>query len=425
MSGAGARRCVLAVALLGSGIARADDPEASALVLVNAVPEVASKASDWRSFVEGGYGGSVRRSDGAARDTRRLSLDIQYDHSFSPQWRSVLADRLDTSWSAQAGDDHGINTLKEAYLSWRAQPETMLDLGRINVRNGVAMGYNPTDYLRAGALRSIVSIDPASLKQNRQGSIMLRGQRLWEGGSLTALYSPELSRRPSREGLNPDVGATNHQNRWLIAVSQKIGGTLTPQFLIHREEALPTQFGLNLTGLIDDATVAYLEWSGGRSPSLLAQALRDLLPVRSDRAWRNRLSAGLTCTTPNKISLTAEYHYNGGGLDEAAWNALRRGPLFVYGQYRNWVQTVQELPTKQALFFYGTWADALITRLDLSVMHNSDLADSSQRIWLEARYHVGSLEYAVQWQRNGGRPLSNFGAMPEARSWQAVMRYYF
>jgi len=421
MSGVAARRCVLAVALLGGGIAWADDPEASALMLADKVPEVVSRASDWRSFVEGAWGGTVRRSDGATQDTQRVSIDIRYDHSFSPQWRVFLADRLDLRRPARSGEDNGINTLKEAYLGWRAQPATLLDLGRINVRNGVAMGYNPTDYFRAGALRSIVSIDPASLKENRQGSVMLRGQRLWEGGSVTALYSPELKSRPSADGLSLDVGATNNRNRGLVALSQKIGRSVTPQLLLYREEGLPTQLGFNLTGLIDDATVAHVEWSGGRGPSLLAQAQ----PLRSDRAWRNHLSAGLTHTTPDKLSLTMEYHHNSAGLDEAEWNALRRGPPAIYGLYRSRVHAAQELPTRQALFFYATWEDALTSRLDLSAMHNLDLTDSSRRTWLEARYHVGDFEYAVQWQRSSGRPLSNFGALPESWGWQATVRFYF
>lgn len=417
MNSFAACRPALAAALLGAGIAWAQDPEANALMLADEAIGTLEKASDWRAFVEGAHGSAAEKS-------QRLSLDIQYDRSLSPEWRVFLADRLDTSRPAPNGGDNGINTLKEAYLGWRAQPETMLDMGRINVRNGVAMGYNPTDYFRSGALRSVVSISPASLKEDRQGSIMLRAQRLWESGSLTALYSPELKRRRDTDGLSLDVGATNDRNRWLIAASQKVGG-FTPQFLVYREEEMPAQFGFNLTGLLGNATVAHVEWSGGRGPSLLTQALKQPAPTCACNAWRNRLSAGLTYTTPKRISLTAEYHYNGGGLDETAWNALRQGPPAIYGQYRRWVQTAQELPTRQALFFHGTWQDAMINRLDISAMHNLDLADSSHRTWLEARYHVGNFEYALQWQRNGGRPSSNYGAVPESRGWQAAVRHYF
>lgn len=426
MSRPAARRAALAAAaLLAAGVAGADDPEASALLLADAMPGVLDTAGDWRTFIEGGFGGTVRRRDGSPRDNRRWSLDIHYDHSFSPTWRAFVSDRLDIGWPAQESGRNTINTLKETYLSWRAQAETILDMGRINVRNGVAMGYNPTDYFRSGALRSIVSISPASLKENRQGSAMLRGQRLWESGSATALYSPQLNDRANPYGLSLDIGATNHQNRWLIAISQKVTDTVTPQFLVYREEEQPTQFGLNLTGLINDAVVAHFEWSGGRSPALLTQARMQQAPACTCSRWHNRLATGLTYSAARKASLTVEYHYSGDGLDKEAWDALRDGPPAIYGQYRNWVQVVQGRPTQQAIFFHGSWLDALINRLDLSAMHNYDIADSSRRLWLEARYHVDRFEYAVQWQRNSGQHSSNFGALPESRSWQAVMRYYF
>ena len=74
----------------------------------------------------------------------------------------MFADRLDMNRMDGISGNRDINTLKEAYLSWQAQPDRVADLGRINARNGVALGYNPTDYFRAGALRSTVSIDPAS-----------------------------------------------------------------------------------------------------------------------------------------------------------------------------------------------------------------------------------------------------------------------
>ena len=230
-----AHRVVFAMALLCAGGARADDQDAGALMLADQAPEPTEKSGNLRTFIEAAHGGATRRNHGGSQDNQRLSLDIQYDHSFAPGWRALLGDRLDLNRPAPAGGERSINTLKEAYLSWQARPETLLDAGRINVRNGVATGYNPTDYFRGGALRSVVSISPASLKENRQGSVMLRGQGLWDSGSLTMLYSPELRDQAGpAAGLSPDVGATNHKDRWLVVVSQKTA-ILTPQFLLYRE----------------------------------------------------------------------------------------------------------------------------------------------------------------------------------------------
>lgn len=402
------------------------DPDESALMLADSALAVAENASDLRAFAEGEYAGATQRDSNASSYGRRLSFDVQYDHSFSPVWRAVFADRLDANWPKKGSDQNAINTIKEAYLSWRAQPDTILDLGRINVRNGVAIGYNPTDFFRAGALRSVVSISPASLKENRQGSVMVRFQQLWVGGGMTGMYSPRLSNHPSQDAFNPDWGATNNQERWLISVSQKFTDNINPQFLIYQEGHLPLQFGLNLTALTNDATVVYAEWAGGRSPSLLTQAFQQTAPaIPGDTAFYNRLASGITYTTPNKISLTAELQYNGRGMGKEEWDALRHGPLVVYSLYRSWAQLAQDMPTRKMVFFYATWQDALVNHLDLSAMRSADIVDSSQRSWLEVRYHIGHFDYAVQWQRNSGLRFSNFGAVSQMQSWQASLRYYF
>ncbi|KAB2970051.1 hypothetical protein [Zoogloea sp.] len=430
MSRAGARPGVLAAALLAllpagpAGAGEAADADAAALSLADLQSDEVAQASDWRSFVEAGAGASVRRGDGAMQGSRRLSVDIRYEHSLAPGARVFLADRLDLGQPAPGVGEHAVNTLKEAYLSWQLAADAMLDLGRINVRNGVAAGYNPTDYFREGAVRAPISINPASLRENRQGSVMLRAQRLWDGGSLTALYSPALVRESNPEGLALDVGATNARHRGLLALSQRVGG-LTPQWLVFHEEARSTRFGFNLTGLLNDATVAYLEWSGGRSATQLAEALHALTPACECSAWHNRIAGGLTYTTPDKLSLTAELHHNGAGLESAAWNALRQGPPALYGQYRSALRSSQEMPTRRALFLQAQWQDALLPRLDLGLMHNLDLVDRSRRVWAEARYHVDRVEYAFQWVLHGGEAGSVYGAVPEARGWQLLARYYF
>jgi hypothetical protein len=405
--------------------ALAADPEENALQLADQAPAVVAQASNWRSFVEGAYGGDTQRDGEPVQQDRRASLDVHYDNSFAPGWRAVLADRLDATWPAQSPGQYGINTIKDAYLGWQPRPDAIFDAGRINVHEGVAMGYNPTDYFRVGAVRSIVSVDPLSLKENRQGSMMLRGQSLWDSGSVTALYSPKLSDEPNSNGYNPDLGATNNQDRWLIAVSQKLIAGVSPQLLLYKEADLPVQLGLNLTGLVNDAMVVYAEWSGGRSPSLLSQALRQYaLPHADDTGFRDRLSLGTTYTTTDNLSLTAELQYNGAGMERSGWDALYRQSPIAYGIYRNWLLFVRDPPTTRAVFFYAKWQDALVNHLDLSAMESVDAVDYSRLSWLEARYHFDHYEVALQWQRFSGRPLSDYGAAPQIQSWLALLRYY-
>jgi len=423
------RTLIFAAAALPA-MAPAQESDMDALNLADKVNVEPESRSAWKIFAEAAYGSALQQSTDSSQEGHRLSLDAEFDKSLAPGWRAVFADRLDMNWPAQAiGPIKGttsINTFKDAYLSWQAQPDMILDFGRINVRYGVATGYNPTDFFKSGALRSLVSFDPVSLKENRQGSVMLRAQKLWADGSVTALFSPKLTDTPDYSGFDPDWHATNNQNRVLLALSQKFTDNLNPQFLLYKEDGASAQLGFNLTSLVNDATVAYIEWSGGRSPSLLSQAFgMQGQPSMDDEAFRNRVSAGMTYTTSNKISLTAEYQYNGAGLDRESWDALGQGPLPAYGAYRNWVQFQQDLPTKPAALLYGKWQDAGINHLDLSVMERFDAADYSRLSWAEARYHLSHAEFALQWQRIQGSAVSDFGAQPQLRLWLAVLRYYY
>jgi len=397
------------------------DDDATALLLADQTATSAERAGDWRVYTEAALRESRRQGAGLAAHGTRLSLDARLDRTLAPGWRAVFADRLDLNRADGVSDNDDVNTLKEAYVSWQAQPDRVADLGRVNVRNGVAMGYNPTDFFRAGALRSVVSLDPASLRENRLGSAILRGQALWEGGSLTALYSPKLADRPSSAVFSPDLGATNQRARWLMAFSQKLSDALTPQWLLAGGAGQSAQAGLNLTALANDATVVFFEWSGGRAPSLAAQAqLRT-----DDSAFRTRLASGLTYTTSNNISLTAEYEYNGAGMDRGGWDALRHGSPAAYGLYRGLASNLQDPATRHNLFLYAFWQDALVKHLDFTAMVRNDLADHSRLQWLEARYHWTRVDIALQAQLNTGQAGSDYGASADRRIWQALLRYFF
>ncbi len=342
--------------------------------------------------------------------------------------RAILADRIDVNWQGDPSGRSSVNTLKEAYLSWSARSDLVLDLGRINVRNGVATGYNPTDFFRSNSVRSVVSVDPASLKENRQGSMMLRGQALWNNGSVTAIVSPRIDDDgdDARNLLSPGWRATNQEHRVLVSVSQKLSAKLNPQFLVYKASGEPVQLGANLTGLVSDSTVAYVEWAGGRNRDLLSRARSAVEPgFRGETSFRQQLSTGLSHTTANNITLIAELQYNGGGLNEGEWNRLGPASPPLYGYYRNWLQAQQEMPTRRAAFFYGTWHDAFLNHLDISLMQRYDATDNSRLTWSEARYRLAQTEFALQWQRNGGKGLSNYGAIPERTRWQAVVRHYF
>jgi hypothetical protein len=414
-------RALLAILLFPMATqALAAEDDAAALSLADRPQPAARAAGDWSLFAETTAARSALRGGGVEHDAN-LFLGVRYDATFAPGWRAIFADLLDLRWQDHPSHQKTLNTTIDAYVSWQVRPDTILDAGRINTRNGVGIGYEPTDYFRANAVRSIISIDPASLRENRLGSVMIRSQALWPSGALTALYSPKLADQPSDAAFNPDFGATNFSDRWLLAGSYALSKQLNPQLLIFGQAGQSAQIGFNLTALLNDATVAYVEYSGGRTPGLLAPLEMPAPPS----AFRSQIVAGATYTTARNLSLTLEYEFNGSGLDRQAWDALRSGSPALYAQYRALTIDLQELPTKQRLFANARWQDAVVNHLDLAAFAYYDCVDSSRQWWVEARYHWPKVDLALQWQVNSGSPGSEYGALPARQTWQALVKYFF
>jgi hypothetical protein len=423
--GAWVRAWLCALPCWAAAVAWAQDAELDALSLPGSTAAAAADgARAWQLFAEGAAGQArvgPAVPGAALRATQRLSLDLQLDAAPAPGLRLALADRLDANAPRGPGQRGTVNTLKEAYASWQPREGFIADAGRVNHYSGVALGYNPTDFLRDGALRSAVSVDPASVKRNRQGSVMLRAQALWNGGAFTALYAPRLRRSPADAAFEADAWATNRRDRALLSLSQRLSEDFTPQALLYLDQGAAPQAGLNLTRLLNQATVAYVEWSGGRAPTLLAQALGQDGP----RAYRQRASAGLTFTTADKLALTVEAAFNGTGLERAQWRALPAASPAGYAAYRQFAQWAQDMPTRRALLVHAAWQDALAPHLDLAALLRRNQDDGSRLAWTELRYRWTRDEIAWQWQRHTGTPWSEYGAALQRWGWQASYRVFF
>jgi hypothetical protein len=408
--------------LLVSTIAWAgqDDDDAAALALGAATPTPAATVARSTMLTVEGALTETAQQDAGETSLQRLSLDWRFDGSFAPGFRAIVAERIDSDWSGSLGGNQEVGTLKEAYVSWQPFTGTLADAGRINARQGVAFGYNPTDFFRADAIRSLVSLDPDSLRDNRLGTVMLRGEELWSTGAITAAYAPRLTEQSSAGALDPDWGATNSRGRWLICASQQLAPGWMPQWLLFSGDGQSPQAGMDITAALGSATVAYLEVSAGRSATLLAQALDQ--PERS--TLRSRASTGVTYSTASKLSLTVEYEYNGTGLSSGKWSRLAASNPQDYGRYREFALLQQDLPTQSNVFGYASWQDLVFRHLDLTAFLRVDLVDHSKLPWFELRRHWTAVDLALRWTDVQGSAVSDFGASTERQTWQLVLDYY-
>src|SRR5574340_1579111 len=98
------------------------------------------------------------------------------------------------------------------------------------------------------------------------GTVMLRGQRLWDGGSLSLAYSPRLADNPSGSTFSLDLGSTNSRNRGLLVLGLRASERISGQLALYKDADLNPQPGASLSALVSDAVVAYAEWSARHRP---------------------------------------------------------------------------------------------------------------------------------------------------------------
>jgi hypothetical protein len=386
----------------------------------------------------------------------RLFLDARKEWTVSPDVNLTYSGRL----NLEADDvepfptHHNVrHDFREGYVSWQALPATYLDLGRINLKSGVAAGFNPTDFFKTRTVVEPLSIDPAVLREDRVGAFMLEGQHIGQGVSLTFAYAPKLY-DPSRiytattlPSFNPMLDRTNAHDRLLLKATVDVAEGVSPEFLGYHEGER-TEFGANLTESVGQSTVLYAEWAGGRRASLVADALHygvdtgtlpgnapAVIPSDPRTHFQNDLSVGGSYTTPNKIVLNLEYHFHQAGLSQQDWRNW-----FATGQARANVAAItstlwfirsyaldqQEPTATHSIFLRADWTDAFVTDLHLTAFTSVDLHDGSSIAQLSADYYlsdrwtVGALAAA-----NLGGRRTDFGSLPSEAGVIVKLARYF
>lgn len=420
MSKLQSRRCtcaaLLAIGLMATPVARGNDLDALALESAPKSPPPATSTTTSRWYLEAALGHLTRRYGLADLSSNRLSLDLNFSTRLGEAWKLTLSDRLDQVDPAAADAPHLVNSLREAYASWRDSDGTRaVDFGRINLRNGPAYGFNPTDYFRSGALRSVVSIDPLALRENRLGTVMLRYQSFWQGGAWSVALAPKLDNAASDDGFSPDLGATNDQHRVLASWSGQANDRLSGQLLAYWADRDGAQLGANVTALLSNALVMHAEFSRGKGNA-------DLEGSAGAGVIRHRLSAGLTYSTPTNLALTVERAYNGFGADATAWNATS-----VQGRADFLKQSLsrQDITSRNAWLMYATQKGLVWRNLDLTALLRINADDHSRLAWAELRYHWPSFDAALQWSVSSGAAGSEYALPAQRSSLQLLGAWFF
>lgn len=408
-----------AVILAHAPLAQAQD-DAGALLLQSA-PEAEQKAADkgLRFFVEAAAGSLSQRFGLPTENASRLSLDLNWTVNSGTGWRAVLSNRLDDIHPAGEGSKATLNSLREAYVGHQDEAgQTVLEFGRINVRNGPGYGYNPSDFFRDGSLRAVTTADPLALRDNRMGTVMFLAQRLWTGGSAAVALAPKLATSPDTSSFGLDLGATNPRDRALVTLGAQASDKVSGQLLAYLAEGQSKQLGANMTALLSDTAVAHFEWAGGHDDGQDSPALGTV----ASGGWRNRGSTGLTYSGVPRLAVTAEVEYNGTAANGSTLNALSPDQL---GAYLLDAQQRQDNAGRWEYLLYATQRGGFTKNLDITALLRVNARDNSRFGWVEARYHWPKIDLALQFQRSSGSATSEYGASSTRQLVQLLAAFYF
>jgi|GEM_PF-978191 len=393
-------------------------------------PAAAAAAAPTRLSLEAAVGHATRPQGQSERGIARLALDARHAQGLGEvgggALRGVVSARIDASDPEDPRIAGAVFSLREAYLGWHdAGASTVVELGRIRLRDGPGYGHNPTDFFRDHALRTIGTQNPVALREHRMGAVMLRAQRLWAGGSAALALAPELQSRRSTEAFSLDLGATNDRARALATLGTRWGERLGSTLLLYAEDGAAPQPGASLSALLGAATTVHAEASLARERSLHARALA--LPAPEQR--RARATLGLTHTTADKLSVTVEAHHNGHALDASGWrqhlSPAAGAPPQAALAYHAQALALQDSASRWAAMLWITRPDLFAPRLDLSLMARHNASDRSQTAWAELRWRLDGRDLALQLLHNRGRSGSEYGSALLATAVSLVYTHYF
>ncbi|KFE69490.1 hypothetical protein DB31_6465 [Hyalangium minutum] len=333
---------------------------------------------------------------------------------FSNQWQGAL-----DLGRAEDAPSHSsaLNNVRELWGRWQTGDDAhplYVDIGRINIRNGVGSGYSPTDFFKVGAVRQPLSLDPNAFRLNRLGTVVAMVQYITEHGAWTAALVPPLSTQDpmlAGEWYSLALNRTNSEAALYAKWAPQIREWLSVDVLLLARRSERPKLGLNMSLLLGSAVVVNADWALGGCRQLGGPDE----PV-TPYTWCNRVAANLTWTTPLGLEITLEQQFASDALGATAWRQwqgvsdarLRRlGEMSIQRSFE------LEPLLKHGSFARVGWRDAFAVRgLEISSfvqVNNIDWSGLTQQMVM---WHTQS-DWSVggQFQQFFGAANSEYGSL--------------
>jgi hypothetical protein len=387
-------------------------------------------------------------SSASTRQIERAIADARGEWPLRPDLSARASARAGVSRTSDGVTSRGEQfDLREAAVQWRASERDVIEAGRINVRSGSAVGYNPTDYFKSRSAVDYSTRDPEVQRNNRLGAVMLAAQRIDAQSAMMVAVAPQLT-RPEGLAFDPPterlrLADTNGEQRMLLKAAFDAPSLWSPEVLAFKDSQ-GWRFGTNLTQSIGQQTTMFLEYSGGRGPSLMQQALRsgvalgDLPPraltmgqARPGESWQNDAAIGTTWTGSSGLSLSAQLNYHQAGFDSAEWQRwLSAGSSGPEGSALAWyvrrhANVMQEPLSRRSVFLRAQWDQVGFRDLYFSAFLSRSLDDQSWLLQMALEYRLSpAARLRGTLVATGGSADSVYGSDPVRRAILLSLSYF-
>ncbi len=359
-----------------------------------------------------------------------------------------LRGRLDRFEGTSFDFGNNVNLdVQELALSYTISPQTTLQFGRINIRNGVAVGFNPTDWFKDNSLVTADSAAPSDRRRERLGVLAITGTATVGNTLLQFGYRPEVSASAGsvvtdQDSIGLGLDRTNPTDAFFIKATPQFGGNLSVTGNILLDDGDPG-LGFEVSGTIGDNLVLYGEVFGQKRLSIASEALagglgsaafQQGIGVSSTKDWEVQAALGLNWALPQSfvgsrdISVAFEYHLNTAGLTSnqidvlaGATGADGAAAGAIYGT----ASRRQEPLARNQLFTRVAWTD-FWGDSDLSVLGFYVPADDSGLAQISVDVPIGqNATMNLRGISTFGDSTSVYGANPVKRTLQMGLTYVF
>lgn len=276
------------------------------------------------------------RKHDSAMTTGRISARLYGQGSLNESFNIELNTRLRTQISNrknyQAQNDIRVDVQSLAF-SYSTNSTWRWLAGRTNIRNGVATGFNPTDWFKAGSQVIFESLDAADRREDRLGVVALEGIWLHAGNLLSFGYRPDLRAKPDTVASDSDIvglglDRTNNRDALFVKYAPSPDSwnnlSLTVSSLYQNNQP---SLGAEVSLVMRNNLVLYSEWFAQRRQNLTHEALN---AHNGTMRLYHQLASGVTWSVPESIassediSLSVEFHFNEAGLKQSQMASWRQ-----------------------------------------------------------------------------------------------------